>query len=125
MRMLVGTAMMAVRAGASIPLMERQRVGAFGKFDAKRIVGPFPCVIFRQFGAQAACLHPDHGIHCRVKILGAPELFGGDLVFLQRCARMFQCVMGEIPQQLTKRLRTMQSMALGKLLYLPQQLLTF
>ena len=115
----------AVGAGSGIPLMERQGVCAFGQINADRIIRAFASIIFRKFRPQPASLDAHHRIHGWIKIRRPAELFGGDLVFLERCSRMFQCVVSEITQELAQGLRTMQNMALGKTFYLPQILLPF
>jgi hypothetical protein len=54
----------------------------------------------------------------RIEIAGTPEDFGGDLIFLQRRPGMLDGMVGEVPEELAQRLRTVKSAAIYQLLNL-------
>src|SRR5580704_12029737 len=109
-----------VASRARRPRMEGEDIVAFGHFDQDRVVRPLRGVVLREFGAQAPGLHADHGVEVRVKVLLAPKDFGRNLVLLWRGTRMLQGMIGEVAQELAKRLRAMERMAGKKFLDLDE-----
>ena len=52
----------------------------------------------------------------RIEIAGPTENFGRDLILLQGQSRMLDGVVGEVPEKLAQRLRTVKSVAIYQLL---------
>src|SRR5947207_2633652 len=104
-------------------MMERQTVSSLWQFNENRIFSAFRSVVLGEFGTQTPCLHTNQGVQMRIKTGGAPEDLGRNLIFLQRNSRMLQRLVSQIAQQLTKRLRTMQGMAIHQPLDLGEELL--
>ncbi len=77
-------------------------------------------------GARSAVAQPqlthDHGIELRIEIRLAAEDFCGDLVFLERRARMFQGVVGQVAKELAERFGSMQRLTVNKSINFRQDL---
>jgi hypothetical protein len=88
--------------------MKNQNVGAFGKLHPNGVGHSGSGVVFGELGAKAAGLDADHGVQLWVEIRLTAENLRGDLVFLQGNAGMLENVVGEIAEQFTQGLRTVQ-----------------
>jgi len=104
-------------------MVERQDISAFGKFDDDGIVGTLGAVVFGEFEAKASGLHSDGGIRLGIEVTSATEDFGGDLVFLERCAGVIDRVLGEVLQELAEGFRSVKDMTINKPIYFLGELL--
>jgi hypothetical protein len=59
-----------------------------------------------------------------IKITGSAQDLDGDLVFLERHAGVIESAVGEIAEQLAKRLRASEAMTINKPIYLLEALLS-
>ena len=93
------------------PRVENQNIGALGEFDPHGVIDSRGGVVLRELGTQTPGLDTHHGVQLRIEVRLTPKYFGGDLVFLQRRAGMFERMVGKIAKQFTQGFRTVQRLA--------------
>src|SRR6266568_3206940 len=104
-------------------VVETQSIGALTKLNDYGIFGALRGVVFEELRTQPPRLYSNQRVQVRIEIRGAAEDFGRDLIFLKRHSGILQRMVSQITQQLTKRLGTMQGMAVHQPLHLGEVLL--
>jgi hypothetical protein len=99
-----------------------EMIRAFREFDQDRVIGTSGGIVLGQLSAKATGLDANGRVRLRIEIRWPAEDLRCYLVLLYRLSGMIDCLLGEVTEKLTQRLRTVKDATAGQAVYLPQEL---